>query len=361
MVSEPVVAPDLEEQEHPLVKKFEEILDGAKAKLPPTAGKEVSRLFDQIKKKAAALGNPKRLTGIDWTDATWNPLQGCTWKSPACDNCYAAKLVATRLAHVYPGLAKEVMKDGKKTYKFTGKILLIPTALAIPLSDKTPRRYFVNSMSDLFHKNVPDEFIDAVFAIMEKATWHEFQITTKRPDRMAKFTARYYKDRTPPTNIWLGTSVEDQDALDERLPELLKVKAAVRWLSVEPLLGPIEFESLDGLHWIVVGGESGSTRKMDAEWATSIRDACAEAGVPFFFKQWGEYGEDGEKFKKKPKKDGLTPPALDGVIHNAYPAAQEEIKEAAVAAKETKPTEAKPAKPTEEKPKKASKMANSNH
>lgn len=307
-------------KESPLVKKFVSVVNDAKKGLPKTAGKEIRKIFDQIKKKAEALGDPTRTTGIDWTDKTWNPLQGCARASAGCDHCYAAKLVATRLASVYPGLATEVKKDKKKTYFFNNLITLLPEQLGDPLRDRTPRRYFVNSMSDLFHAKVPDDFIEAVFGVMIKAHWHQFQVLTKRAKRMAEFTARYFKDKTPPENIWLGVSAEDQKALDERLPYLLEVVASIRWLSCEPLIGPIAFDSLDGIDWVVVGGESGSKRKMEAVWAMDIRDACKKADVPYFFKQWGEFGEDGKKLKKKPKKDGLTPPALEGVIHNAYPA-----------------------------------------
>ena len=302
-----------------LAEKFEAAVEAVKQKLSADAPKDIRQLFDQLKKKAAALGNPTRTTGIDWTEATWNPLQGCSPASAGCTHCYAAKLVATRLSGVYPGLASEKTdKDGKKTYVFNNIIQLLPEQLGVPLKDRVSKRYFVNSMSDLFHAKVPDDFITAVFQVMEKARWHQFQVLTKRPERMAKFTAEYWKDKTPPAHIWLGTSTENQKALDERYPHLLKVKAAVRWLSIEPLIGPITFDSLDGVDWVVVGGESGSKRKMEKAWATDIRDACAKASVAFFFKQWGEYGEDGKKLKKL-KKDGLTPPSLDGFIHNAYP------------------------------------------
>ncbi len=314
----PTEAATPREAKNVLAEKFGAAVDTIKQKLPTDTPKETRQLFDQLKKKAVALGNPTRTTGIDWTEATWNPLQGCSPASAGCTHCYAAKLVATRLSGVYPGLASEkIGKDGKKTYVFNNIIQLLPEQLGIPLKDRIPKRYFVNSMSDLFHAKVPDDFITAVFQVMEKVHWHQFQVLTKRPDRMAKFTAEYWKDKTPPAHIWLGTSTENQKAFDERYPHLLKVKATVRWLSVEPLIGPITFDSLDGIDWVVVGGESGSKRKMEKLWATDIRDACVKAGVAFFFKQWGEYGEDGKKLKKL-KKDGLTPPSLDGVIHNAY-------------------------------------------
>ena len=310
-----------DEDKDGLVTRCVEVVTGIEKRLPQDTSGEVKKLFGQLKAKVKALGNPARTTGIDWTNATWNPLQGCAHKSEGCDKCYAAELVATRLAGVYPGLASvKVDKNGKKSYFFNNIILLLPEHLGIPLKDGVPKMYFVNSMSDLFHDKVPVEFISAVFDVMEKASWHQFQVLTKRPKRMAAFTTERYKDKTPPANVWLGTSTENQAAYDERYPELLKVKAAVRWLSIEPLIGAIKISSLEGVDWVVVGGESGSTRKMEKKWATDICDACEKAKVPFFFKQWGEYGEDGLKLKKA-KKDGLTPPPLDGKIHNAYPKA----------------------------------------
>jgi protein gp37 len=195
---------------------------------------------------------------------------------------------------------------------------LLPEKLAEPLQDKQPKRWFVNSMSDLFHKGVREEFISEVFAVMEKASWHQFQVLTKRPERMAAFTQKRYKDRQPPANIWLGTSTEDQKALDERYPHLKDTKAAVRWLSIEPMLGRINFSGTEGIDWVVVGGESGSDRRMQKTWAIEIRDQCAKARVPFFFKQWGDTDEDGKRLKRA-KKDGLIPKAtLDGVVHNDY-------------------------------------------
>lgn len=307
-----------------LARKFHGAVQDAKGELPEKTDKAVLMKFDLLAEKALALGGPRRRTGIDWTEATWNPLQGCTRASAGCDNCYAAEFMATRRRAVYPGLAKEVTVDGRKTYAFCGKIVLLPDRLCVPLEDRASKRYFVNSMSDLFHRDVPDEFIEAVFEVMEKAHWHEFQVLTKRPERMAEFTQARYKDTAPPSNVWLGTSTENQETYDERRQHLSKTKAAIRWLSVEPMLGPIEFGSMDGIDWVVVGGESGSNRRMEKVWVTSIRDQCAQAKVPFFFKQWGEFGEDGRKLKEKAKKDGLKPTAkLDGVVHDAYPASPE--------------------------------------
>ena len=302
-----------------LVARACQVIADQRKLLGASVGKEVLKAFDVVKKKVAKLNGPRRSSGIDWTTATWNPLHGCTRASAGCDHCYAAELTATRLASKYPGLAKAVTVNGETRYVFTGKILLAPEHLGVPLQDLVPKRFFVNSMSDLFHKNVPDEFIEAVFDVMEKANWHTFQVLTKRPERMATFTTKRYKDKEPPPHIWLGASTENQEAYDERWPELVKVKTAVRWLSMEPLLGPVKLKDADKLDWAVVGGESGSERAMKEVWATSLRDQCKKAGVPFFFKQHSDYGEEGEK-RAKSKKDGLTPPTLDGVVHDAYPA-----------------------------------------
>ena len=303
-----------------LVKKFVNIIEEGKDSLPEETDVETSRVFKKMLKRAKALGGPKSTTGIDWTKATWNPLQGCTRASAGCDHCYAAKLIATRLAKQYPGLAIERKSKGKKTYAFTGVIKLLPEKLAEPLEDRIPKRYFANSMSDLFHADVPEEFISAVFDVMEKAHWHTFQVLTKRPERMAEFSTARYGEETPPANIWLGTSTENQEAFDERYPHLLNTKAAVRWLSVEPLIGPIEFSSMEGIDWVVVGGESDSDRKMEKDWVIAIRDACEANEVAFFFKQWGEYNEEGIKESKAQKKDGSMPLAtLDGETYDAYP------------------------------------------
>ncbi len=309
-----------------LAGKFCQAIDGSKAvlqnhqpKLPRDIVTMVLKELENLSKKALALAGPRRSTGIDWTDATWNPLEGCSHASRGCDHCYAAKLVATRMSDIYPGLAKKVVIEGHETYAFTGKIVLLPDQLGVPLLDRVPKRYFVNSMSDLFHPKVPEEFIIAVFKVMEMAHWHTFQVLTKRPDRMAEFTQKYYRDRQPPGHIWLGTSTEDQETYDKRNRHLRATRSAIRWLSLEPLLGPIKLGSLKGIGWAVAGGESGSDRRMEKPWATDLRDQCNEAGVPFFFKQWGDFNEAGVKVKKKQKKDRLTPPALDGVVHNAYP------------------------------------------
>jgi protein gp37 len=219
--------------------------------------------------------------------------------------------VATRGADLYPGLA---VKKGD-SYAFNGKILLLPERLGTPMLNRTPTRYFVNSMSDLFHKDVPEGFISAIFDVMEKAPWHTFQVLTKRPERMAVFTQKRYRDRAPRPNIWLGTSTENQECFDKRSEHLRQVKAAVRWLSCEPLLGAIKLSSTADIEWVVAGGESKGGRPMDKKWAASLRDQCKKAGIPFFFKQWGDFNEEGAP--QKEKKDGGA--KLDGKIHHEYP------------------------------------------
>jgi len=299
-----------------LAAQFEAAVESAKSKLPSGVDPLVTTSIEELEQEAKEITRSiLSSTGIAWTMQTWNPLHGCTRCSPGCDNCYAAKQCATRLADVYPGLAVKRKLAKGTTYAFTGTIMLSPEDLAEPLLDHDPKMIFVNSMSDLFHKNVPEEFIEAVFTVMELAHWHIFQVLTKRPERMAKFTQKRYADKAPPKNIWLGTSTENQATYDERRQHLMATKAAVRWLSVEPLLGPINFGSMDGIDWIVVGGESGpGARPMAKLWATDIRDACQKAGVPFFFKQWGAFSEAGKKEREK-----IWPATLDGVVHHAYP------------------------------------------
>jgi len=210
-------------------------------------------------------------SAIEWTDATWNPVTGCTKISPGCKNCYAERL-ALRL--------KEM---GNPRYKNGFRITLHPDQLDLPLRWGKPRMIFVNSMSDLFHELVPDEYIKKVFATMVKADWHIFQILTKRAQRLAKLAP----ELPWPAHVWQGVSVESQ-AYTKRVNALQKVPAAVRFLSVEPLLGPIGKLPLNGIHWVIVGGESGPRhRPIKSEWVREIRKHCLAADVPFFFKQWG--------------------------------------------------------------------------
>ena len=210
-------------------------------------------------------------SSIEWTEATWNPVTGCTKVSPGCKFCYAE-----RMAHRLKAM-------GKERYRNAFDLTLQPDAVEIPLRWKSPRIIFVNSMSDLFHKDVPLKFIQECFSVMEQASRHTFQILTKRPERVAEVA----KDLPWPTNVWMGTSVESAD-YTWRIHELRRVPAQVRFLSVEPLLGPIRRLPLQGIHWVIVGGESGpKARPMKEQWVRNIRDRCRERGVPFFFKQWG--------------------------------------------------------------------------
>jgi len=213
---------------------------------------------------------------IEWTEATWNPVTGCTQISPGCANCYA-KTFAERFRGV-PGHPYEQGFDLK----------LWSERVALPLQWKKSKLIFVNSMSDLFHEDVPDEFVEQVFDTMKRAHWHQFQLLTKRPERLAEMAAGL----PFPDNLWVGVSVENQ-RWTSRIDQLRQVKASVRFLSCEPLLGPLTLD-LGGISWVIVGGESGhGARQMKAEWARSVRDQCQRQNVPFFFKQWGAFDEAG--------------------------------------------------------------------
>ena len=221
-------------------------------------------------------------SSIEWTDATWNPVAGCTVISPGCTNCYAMRMAA-RLEAMgstkYSGLTR---KSGCRSV-WTGRLTLDRTVLEAPLSWTKPRMVFVNSMSDLFHENVPDTFIRDVWSVMRKARQHTFQILTKRPERMASLSLSL--PLLP--NAWLGTSVENRDYLF-RLDELRRTAASVRFVSFEPLLSDVGAVNLQGIHWVIVGGESGpSARPMDPRWVTSIKRCARTHGASFFFKQWG--------------------------------------------------------------------------
>lgn len=256
---------------------------------------------------------------IEWTDATWNPITGCSVVSPGCTNCYAMRLAGTRLKH-HPSRAGLTI-DAKSGPVWNGKVRLNREWTAQPLSWKRRRMIFVCAHGDLFHEDVPDEWLDSVFAVMDRARHHTFQVLTKRAERMRDYMRHryelpdyimdFYRDEDgsgpergwqPPKNVWLGVSVEDQQRADERVPYLLETPAAVRFVSAEPLLGPIELRDIhDGvdclsrrtgarLDWVIVGGESGDgARPMHPDWARSLRDQCLSADVPFFFKQWGSW------------------------------------------------------------------------
>ncbi len=210
-------------------------------------------------------------SAIEWTDATWNPVTGCTKVSPGCKNCYAERL------------ALRLQAMGNPRYRNGFAVTLHPDQIDLPLRWKRPRRIFVNSMSDLFHEAVPDQYICRVFEVMDAAKWHVFQVLTKRARRLAELAPHL----SWPSNVWQGVSIESANYI-WRIAELIRVPAAVRFLSVEPLLGPISNLPLESIDWVIVGGESGpGHRPAKREWVREIRDQCFAAGVPFFFKQWG--------------------------------------------------------------------------
>lgn len=326
-------------------------------------------------------------SSIEWTNKTWNPVSGCTRVSEGCDNCYAVTMTK-RLEAMGQDKYSGLVNIGKN--HFNGQVKCHEDALLIPLKWKKPCRVFVNSMSDLFHKEVPFEFIDKVFAVMALTPHITYQILTKRPDRMAEYFESYWSPKdfaelrgvdlcrwlqkhdlyetAKPVfeamgkclpNVWLGTSVENQDVADGRIPHLLRCPAAVRFLSCEPLLGEVKlnfgywwiegcgkhgktpFMELQGrcldkfqvdcsecekrksidsrLHWVIVGGESGpNARPMHPDWARSLRDQCQSAGVPFFFKQWGEWAPgDYTTYEKVGKHRAGR--LLDGREWNEFP------------------------------------------
>ncbi|MCS6624501.1 DUF5131 family protein [Roseibacterium beibuensis] len=221
---------------------------------------------------------------IEWTDVTWNPVAGCLVITPGCTNCYAMRMAA-RLEAMgvakYEGLTR---KSGKR-YVWTGKIRLDEASLEAPLKWRKPRKVFVNSMSDLFHPDVPADFVAKVWSVMERTPQHTYQILTKRPDRMRDVITSL--DLPALEHVWLGTSVEDAAVL-LRLDDLRETPAIVRFVSFEPLIGSVAGANLDGIHWAIVGGESGPrARPMEESWVDEIRLNCLTAGTAFFFKQWG--------------------------------------------------------------------------
>jgi protein gp37 len=221
---------------------------------------------------------------IEWTEATWNPTVGCTKISPGCKNCYAESM------------AKRLKAMGTSGYGNGFKLTILPERLEEPLRRKKPTVYFVNSMSDIFHKAVPDSYIAQVFDLIQRCPQHTFQVLTKRADRLASF----FKQRAVPTNAWIGVSVEDSKYGVPRIDFLRRVNARIRFLSVEPLLEDVGRLALTDIHWVIVGGESGpKARPMKIEWVESIRRQCEEQDVQFFFKQWGGWGADGKRRSKK--------------------------------------------------------------
>jgi protein gp37 len=241
---------------------------------------------------------------IEWTEATWNPIAGCSVLSPGCTNCYAMRMAARLQAMGMAKYAGTTRKSGKR-HVWTGRINFDKVALAAPLGWKKPQRIFVNSMSDLFQDKVHMTFIREVWRVMERAHWHSFQVLTKRPERMLEILSKPEFPTLP--NVWLGTSVESEDYLN-RIDLLRRVPARIRFVSFEPLLGPIAEADLNGIHWAIVGGESGPrARPMQEWWVEDLHDACQRQGVAFFFKQWGG---------KRKKKTGRM---LQGKTWDEYP------------------------------------------
>ena len=236
-------------------------------------------------------------SSIEWTDATWNPVTGCTKVSPGCAHCYAETF-----AERFRGVRGHPYEQGFD-------LKLWPERLELPLTWKRPKMIFVNSMSDLFHADVPDAFIQQVFDVMARAHWHTFQVLTKRPENAAEMSAGL----PWPDNVWMGTSVENQ-RFTSRVSSLTRTDARVKFLSCEPLLGPLCLD-LRAIDWVIVGGESGpGARPMRADWARSVRQQCMDAGVPFFFKQWGAHDEHGVRVGKH--RAGRV---LDGRTWDGFP------------------------------------------
>jgi protein gp37 len=214
-------------------------------------------------------------SSIEWTESTWNPLTGCNKISPGCKNCYAERM------------AMRLYAMGVSNYRNGFKLTLHEEALGIPLKWKQPQTIFVNSMSDLFHKDVPIDFIQKVFAVMRLAHWHRFQVLTKRAERLLELDDKLIWA----PNIWMGVSVENNDYA-HRIDCLRQTQAHIKFLSLEPLLGPLPRLKLKGIDWVIVGGESGPyARPMKKEWVINIRNQCRRASVPFFFKQWGGFNK----------------------------------------------------------------------
>jgi protein gp37 len=241
---------------------------------------------------------------IEWTEATWNPVAGCAMISPGCTNCYAMRMAARLEAMGQVKYRGTTRRSGGHAV-WSGRINLDESTLQAPLSWARSQRIFVNSMSDLFHKDIPVSFIRQVWSVMERAHWHTFQILTKRPGRMREVLTRSSFDMLP--NVWLGTSVENAEYVS-RIDELRQIPAVIRFISFEPLIGPVGRVDLTGIHWAIVGGESGPrVRPMSREWVDELHVDCRKQRVAFFFKQWG-----GTRKKK-------TGRLLDGRTWDEYP------------------------------------------
>ena len=235
-------------------------------------------------------------TRIEWTDTTWNPVAGCSIMSAGCTNCYAMQMARRLEAMGVDKYSRLTRKSGNRII-WNNNVYLDEAALSKPKKWKKPRNVFVNSMSDLFHDKVDDTFILKVWDVMAETPQHNYQILTKRPDRMAALVSEKIFDVLP--NVWLGTSVEDS-AVVSRIDALRRVPAKVRFISFEPLIGPVGDISLENIHWAIVGGESGSAaRPIREEWIDEIYALCCEYETAFFFKQWGTWGADNKKRSKK--------------------------------------------------------------
>ena len=236
-------------------------------------------------------------TSIEWTESTWNPLTGCTKNSPGCKHCYAERM------------ALRLQAMGNPNYFNGFQLTIHEHALELPLTWKIPQTIFVNSMSDLFHEKVPVSFIKRVFEVMDHTPWHRFQILTKRSERLMKLNPKLFWFE----NVWMGVSVEDADYI-YRIDHLRKTGARIKFLSFEPLLGPMPRLNLKGIDWVIVGGESGpKARPMSPAWVRAIRDQCKIVGVPFFFKQWGGWNKkragrllDGRTWDEMPLRGKLN-------------------------------------------------------
>lgn len=238
---------------------------------------------------------------IEWTESTWNPVRGCTRVSDGCRFCYAERIAArfSGKGMAYEGLAENTTAGPR----WTKEVRLVPELLNQPLKWKKPRRIFVNSMSDLFHEKIDLSDIQKVFSVMEKAHRHQFQVLTKRADRLLKFSPKL----PWPSNVWMGVSVED-NRVAHRIDALRQTNAQIKFLSLEPLLGALPNLALTGIDWVIVGGESGpGARVMEKDWVIDIRNQCIDAKVPFFFKQWGG------------KRKSKTGRELEGQLYNEMP------------------------------------------
>jgi protein gp37 len=237
-------------------------------------------------------------TKIEWTEQTWNPSTGCSKVSAGCKNCYAETM------------ARRLKAIGTKGYENGFSFTLMPDRLDQPISIKKPTKFFVNSMSDLFHEQFPFDYLDDIFEVIDRTPWHTYQILTKREKIMSK----YFSSRTIPKNVWLGVTVENKTS-QKRVEYLRNINATIRFISMEPLLEDLGKLNLEKIHWAIVGGESGpKARPMKKEWASSIKLQCKNQNVAFFFKQWGTWGADG--IKRNKKSNGRV---LEGKIWDEYP------------------------------------------